>query len=81
MNTGCYEAASVPPSLLRDEMRACSPVAKSSTPIAGQLDDAIVVAAVLRSVLRAPGETPLREHWPGPDTTLRTVLRLAGAAA
>jgi uncharacterized membrane protein YkvA (DUF1232 family) len=49
-------------------------------PIAGQLDDAIVVAAVLRSVLRAAGETPLREHWPGPDTTLRTVLRLAGAA-
>jgi uncharacterized membrane protein YkvA (DUF1232 family) len=49
-------------------------------PIAGQLDDAIVVGAVLRSVLRAAGETPLREHWPGPDTTLRTVLRLAGAA-
>jgi uncharacterized membrane protein YkvA (DUF1232 family) len=49
-------------------------------PVVGQLDDALVVAAVLRSVLRAAGETPLREHWPGPDTTLRTVLRLAGAA-
>jgi uncharacterized membrane protein YkvA (DUF1232 family) len=50
-------------------------------PVVGQLDDALVVAAVLRSVLRAAGETPLREHWPGPDTMLRTVLRLAGAAA
>lgn len=49
-------------------------------PVAGQLDDAIVVAVVLRSVLRAAGETPVREHWPGPDRTLRTVLRLAGAA-
>jgi pimeloyl-ACP methyl ester carboxylesterase len=34
-------------------------------PIAGQLDDAIVIAAVLRSVLRAAGETPVRYHWPG----------------
>jgi uncharacterized membrane protein YkvA (DUF1232 family) len=50
-------------------------------PIAGQLDDAIVVAAVLQSVLRAAGEAPVREHWPGPNTTLRTVLCLAGAAA
>ena len=48
-------------------------------PVAGQLDDAIVVAAVLRSVLRAAGEAPLREHWPGPDTTLGLILRLAGS--
>ena len=47
-------------------------------PVAGQLDDAIVVAVVLRSVLRAAGESPVRQHWPGPDTTLRVLLRLAG---
>jgi uncharacterized membrane protein YkvA (DUF1232 family) len=48
-------------------------------PVAGQLDDAIVVAAVIRSVLRAAGEAPVRQHWPGPDRTLHLVLRLAGS--
>jgi uncharacterized membrane protein YkvA (DUF1232 family) len=46
-------------------------------PVAGQLDDAILVAVVLRAVLRAAGPVPVREHWPGPDRTLRVVLRLA----
>ncbi len=36
-------------------------------PVAGQLDDAIVVARVLRGVLRAGGHGLLREHWPGPE--------------
>src|SRR5512132_314608 len=35
-------------------------------PVAGQLDDAIIVALVLRSMLRAGGPELLREHWPGP---------------
>jgi uncharacterized membrane protein YkvA (DUF1232 family) len=47
-------------------------------PVAGQLDDAIIVAAVLRSVLRAAGDGPVRRHWPGPDRTLELILRLAG---
>jgi uncharacterized membrane protein YkvA (DUF1232 family) len=47
-------------------------------PVVGQLDDAIVVAAVLRGVLRAAGEGPIREHWPGPEASLRLVMRLAG---
>lgn len=47
-------------------------------PIAGQIDDAIIVAAVLRSVVRAAGDRPVREHWPGPPTSLRLILRLAG---
>lgn len=47
-------------------------------PIAGQLDDAIIVAAVLRSVLRAAGGAPVREHWPGPEASLHLILRLAG---
>ena len=35
-------------------------------PVAGQLDDAIVVALVLRAVVRSGGPDLLREHWPGP---------------
>ena len=46
-------------------------------PIAGQLDDVIVVALVLRSLLRGGGEPLVRAHWPGPDSTLALVLRLA----
>jgi uncharacterized membrane protein YkvA (DUF1232 family) len=46
-------------------------------PIAGQLDDVIIVALVLRSFLRGGGENLVREHWPGPDNTLALILRLA----
>jgi len=46
-------------------------------PVAGQLDDAIVVALVLRVVLRAGGPELLREHWPGPASSLALVSRLA----
>lgn len=46
-------------------------------PVAGQLDDAIVVALVLRAVMRSGGEALLREHWPGPDTSLELVRRIA----
>jgi len=49
-------------------------------PIAGQLDDVIVVALVLRRFLRAGGEPLVREHWPGPERSLRLVLRASGAA-
>jgi uncharacterized membrane protein YkvA (DUF1232 family) len=46
-------------------------------PVAGQLDDAIIVALVLRHVLHSAGEPLLREHWPGPEPSLRAILRLA----
>ena len=46
-------------------------------PVAGQLDDVVVVALVLRSLLRSGGEPLVREHWPGPDRSLALVLRLA----
>jgi uncharacterized membrane protein YkvA (DUF1232 family) len=46
-------------------------------PVAGQLDDAILVALVLRVVLRGGGPEVLREHWPGPATSRDLILRLA----
>ena len=47
-------------------------------PVAGQLDDAIIVALVLRSIVRSGGEDLIRELWPGPERTLELILRLAG---
>src|SRR3954454_7136310 len=35
-------------------------------PIAGQLDDAVVVARALRAILRGGGLEMSEEHWPGP---------------
>jgi uncharacterized membrane protein YkvA (DUF1232 family) len=46
-------------------------------PVAGQLDDAILVALVLRAVLRGAGPEVLREHWPGPASSRDLILRLA----
>lgn len=45
-------------------------------PIAGQLDDAILVALVLRSLLRTGGPDLLAEHWPGPERSLELLRRL-----
>jgi uncharacterized membrane protein YkvA (DUF1232 family) len=50
-------------------------------PVAGQLDDAILVALVLRSVVRRAGANVVREHWPGPPSSLGVVMRMAGLAA
>ena len=46
-------------------------------PVAGQLDDAIVVALVLRSLVRSGGHYLIRELWPGPSESLALILRLA----
>jgi len=46
-------------------------------PVAGQLDDAIIVALVLRYFVRAGGEPMIRELWPGPQQSLALILRLA----
>ena len=46
-------------------------------PVAGQLDDAIMVVLALRVVLRAAGPELLAEHWPGPARTGSLIARLA----
>jgi uncharacterized membrane protein YkvA (DUF1232 family) len=45
-------------------------------PVAGALDDAIIVVWVLRTVLRGAGPDALVEHWPGPPQTLDALLRV-----
>jgi len=47
-------------------------------PVVGYADDAIAVAAALRSVVRRAGPEALARHWPGTPEGLRTVRRLAG---
>jgi uncharacterized membrane protein YkvA (DUF1232 family) len=47
-------------------------------PVAGQVDDALAVALTLRAVVRGSGSALVREHWPGPESSLAVVLRLAG---
>ena len=45
-------------------------------PVAGQLDDAVIVALALRLLVRS-GRDMVAEHWPGPDSSRDIVLRLA----
>jgi uncharacterized membrane protein YkvA (DUF1232 family) len=47
-------------------------------PVAGQLDDAVLLGVALRIVVRGGGEALVREAWPGPETSLSVVLRAAG---
>jgi uncharacterized membrane protein YkvA (DUF1232 family) len=49
-------------------------------PIAGQLDDAVLMTIALGWLLRTHGERAIREAWPGPDSSLRVVLHAAGAS-
>jgi uncharacterized membrane protein YkvA (DUF1232 family) len=46
-------------------------------PVAGQLDDAIIVVLVLRALVRSGGPELIREHWRGPQRSLDVILRLA----
>jgi uncharacterized membrane protein YkvA (DUF1232 family) len=46
-------------------------------PVAGQLDDAVIVALALRRVARGAGRAMIEMHWPGPASSLNIVLRLA----
>jgi uncharacterized membrane protein YkvA (DUF1232 family) len=44
-------------------------------PIAGQLDDAILVALLIRRLRRTITRDVIREHWPGPPESLEFLLR------
>ena len=49
-------------------------------PVAGALDDAILVVLVLRRMLRRIGSAIVEAHWPGPPASFAFLLRLAGIA-
>ena len=48
-------------------------------PVAGQLDDAVVIALALRAVLRGAGPDLVAEHWPGSARSLAALERLVRA--
>jgi uncharacterized membrane protein YkvA (DUF1232 family) len=47
-------------------------------PVLGYADDAIIVAVVLRSVVRRAGLNAVRAHWPGSDDGFAVLCRLTG---
>ena len=47
-------------------------------PVIGYADDVVVVALVLRSVVRRAGPEALHRHWPGTPEGLALLHRLAG---
>jgi uncharacterized membrane protein YkvA (DUF1232 family) len=50
-------------------------------PVAGLLDDALLVAVTLRGLVRGTGPEIIQAHWPGPASTLDVILRLSGPLA
>jgi uncharacterized membrane protein YkvA (DUF1232 family) len=49
-------------------------------PVIGYADDAIVVIATLRSVVRLAGPEAVARHWPGTPDGRATLARLTGLA-
>mgnify|MGYP001220175386 FL=1 len=47
-------------------------------PVLGYADDAIIVVAVLRGVVRRAGLDAVRRHWPGTDDGFAALCRLTG---
>lgn len=47
-------------------------------PVLGYADDAIIVTAVLRGVVRHAGIDAVRAHWPGTDDGFAAVVHLTG---
>jgi uncharacterized membrane protein YkvA (DUF1232 family) len=46
-------------------------------PIIGRLDDALVVAAAIRTVLKSADADLIRNNWPGPGPVPNSILRRA----
>ncbi len=49
-------------------------------PVIGFLDDAVLVAIMLRVVVRTAGPQMLHKHWPGTPEGLRALCRVCGLA-
>lgn len=49
-------------------------------PVIGYADDAVIVALVLRSVLKRAGPGALERHWPGSPAGLEIILKAAAPA-
>jgi uncharacterized membrane protein YkvA (DUF1232 family) len=49
-------------------------------PVLGYADDAIIVAAVLRWVVRRAGAQAIRRQWPGTDDGFAILCRITGLA-
>ena len=49
-------------------------------PVIGFLDDAVLVAIMLRIVMRTAGPEILQKHWPGTPEGLRVLCRVCGLA-
>ena len=47
-------------------------------PVAGQADDAVLLMVALRVLAHGADAEMLRQAWPGPEASLRLVLRAAG---
>jgi uncharacterized membrane protein YkvA (DUF1232 family) len=50
-------------------------------PVVGYADDAIIVAAVFRSVVRRAGARAIQRHWPGTEDGFAALCRITGLAA
>lgn len=48
-------------------------------PVAGALDDVLLVALVLRSLVKEAGRGVVEDNWRGPPESLAAVLKAAGA--
>ncbi len=49
-------------------------------PVIGFLDDAVLVAIMLRIVVRTAGPEIMQKHWPGTPEGLRALCRVCGLA-
>jgi uncharacterized membrane protein YkvA (DUF1232 family) len=50
-------------------------------PVLGYADDAIIVTAIVRGVVRRAGLPAVRAHWPGTDDGFAALARLSGLTA